>query len=487
MNPATSDLEQTAVVAHDGPLWQWSAADLAAAIAAGAISSREATQSCLDRIAEVNPHLNAIVAINDEALADADQADRAIADGEHLGPLHGVPIATKVNTDQARMATTEGVTAWKDNVVPSDGPTIRRLRHAGAILLGRTNTPALSFRWFTDNDLHGRTLNPWDPTVTPGGSSGGASSAVASGMVALAQGTDIGGSVRYPAHCCGLVGLRPTVGRVPSWNGPDGADQGLMFQLMNAQGVLGRTVRDVRLGLTAMSGFDPRDPTVSPLDPNTVQPVQRPVRVTLVRDVGIVAPCAEVNAALDQAAEWLTAAGYHVEEAPLPLLEEAFRLWYLLCLSELGTNIGLVEEFGDEGMKMAATYYSAMSQEWWGPQPDLTDFIHGYQRRGTLIRRLQEHLVDSPLVLLPVSAARQFPHDADILDAAGMKQTAYAQWPMMAIPTLGFPAASVPTGIVDGLPIGVQLLGRRMDEATVLDAAEVIESRAGRFTPIDPR
>src|SRR5699024_9136974 len=140
--------------------------------------------------------------------------DRRRAAGEKLGPLHGVPVAIKINSDQAGYATTQGVVAFKEAIAAEDSPHVASLRRAGAVLMGRSNSPAFAYRWFTNNDLHGRTLNPWDASRTPGGSSGGASSAVASGMVPIAGGNDIGGSVRYPAYACGVVGLRPTVGRV---------------------------------------------------------------------------------------------------------------------------------------------------------------------------------------------------------------------------------------------------------------------------------
>src|SRR4051794_11749721 len=184
-------------------LWRWSAVDLAHAIASRNISSREAVQSGLDRIAQVNPTLNAIVEIRaEEALATADEADAAVKAGSKLGPLHGVPVTTKVNVDQRGCATTNGVVAFRDVIATEDSPVVANLRKAGAVILGRTNTPAFSHRWFTDNDLHGTTHNPWGKGLTPGGSSGGAASAVASGMCPIAHGNDFGGSIRYPAYAC---------------------------------------------------------------------------------------------------------------------------------------------------------------------------------------------------------------------------------------------------------------------------------------------
>ena len=181
-------------------LWRWSASDLAHAIRTRQISSRDAVHACLNRIEQVNPHINAIVECRtEEALAGADAADAAVVRGEELGPLHGVPVTIKVNVDQAGYATTNGVVAFRDKIATEDSPVVANWRKAGAVFIGRTNTPAFSHRWFTANELHGETLNPRNAALTPGGSSGGAAAAVATGMGPLAHGNDYGGSIRYPA------------------------------------------------------------------------------------------------------------------------------------------------------------------------------------------------------------------------------------------------------------------------------------------------
>jgi amidase len=472
-----------------GELWRWSAVDLARGIRTRQVSSREAVESILARIDEVNPHLNALIAVSaDESYAMADAADRAVTAGEPLGPLHGVPVSIKVNSDQAGHVTTNGVVAFKDEMAEVDAPHVQKLREAGAVFVGRSNTPAFSYRWFTSNDLHGTTLNPWDASRTPGGSSGGAGAAVASGMSPIGHGNDIGGSVRYPAYACGIVGLRPTVGRIPTWYGPTNADEAMSVQSMLTQGPHTRTVADARLALDAMSGIDPRDPLAVPVPPASANPrLERPIRVGLLRDVGVATPEPAVNAALDTAAEWLSAAGYVVEKVELPLFEEAYRLWWLMCMEEFRQIMPLVEQVGDDGMKTAAAHYYEVAEDWWGPAPGLTEYMNGYARRGTLIGALQAFLQDIPLLLLPVSAEQPFEQDADLASVERARSVMAAQWSMMAIPMLGFPALSVPTAVVDGLPVGVQLLGRRFREDTILDAAEVIEARNDVVTPIDPR
>jgi amidase len=470
---------------HPDELWRWSATQTAAAIKRKQISAQEVTTSCLERIDAVNPHLNALVEVSaDAALEAARVADEMVAAGRALGPLHGVPTSTKINSAQKGHATTDGVVAWANEIAPQDSPQVASLRQAGAIFLGRSNSPAFSYRWFSNNELHGSTLSPWDPGRTPGGSSGGASSSVASGMVAIGQGNDIGGSIRYPAYACGLVGLRPTVGRVPGYLGPPDGDNPVSVQTMAVNGPLARTVDDVRLALEAMSGYHAFDTVSIPGAP--AAELRRPLKVGVVTRNGVSTSTPAVEEALRQAASWLADAGYEVEDVELAVLEEAYRIWYLLCMEDFRLLMPLVDEIGDHGMKTAAANYYAVAAEWWGEKPSLEQYINGYARRGTLIRQLQGLFESYSLFLLPVSAEQAFEQDADIASVESMRRVMAAQYSMMAIPLLGFPAMSVPTGVVDGLPVGVQLLGPRFGEGSLLDAGAAVEARAGVITPIDP-
>src|SRR5262245_21360677 len=200
-------------------LWKLDAVEVAELTRSRKVSCREVVTSALARLDAVNPALNAVVRpLHEQALAAADAADKAAADGAALGILHGVPVTTKVNVDQTGCPTDNGVVACKAVMATRDNPVVANLRRAGAIVVGRTNTPAFWMRWFTDNALHGPTRNPWDAARTPGGSSGGAAAATASGIGTIGHGNDIAGSVRYPAYCCGLVGLRVSYGRIPSFN-----------------------------------------------------------------------------------------------------------------------------------------------------------------------------------------------------------------------------------------------------------------------------
>ncbi|MFB7088497.1 amidase [Streptomyces sp. NPDC056296] len=466
------------------PLWDRSAAELAAGIRAKDFSATEVAQAFLARIDETNPALNALVDIRpEEALAQAAAADAAVAAGGELPPLLGVPISTKINTSLRGYASSHGVAAWAGAFAQDDAVCVAGLRDAGATFLGRSNSPAFAVRWFTANDLHGRTLNPWHPGRTPGGSSGGAAASVAAGMTPIAQGNDIGGSVRFPAYCCGAVGLRPTVGLV-SGAEPRGAeefDSPMSFQTMAVHGPLGWTVDDVRRGLHAMVTPDLNDPVGIPARPPLGEP--GPVKVAIVRDAGLAKPHPTVNAAIDDAARWLGEAGHEVEEIELPLLGEAARLWSLLLYQELRTMMSEIEQFGDDSVRVSLVSSFAAAAEIWGEHPSLTEYIRGYARRGTLISRLQRLLGNDRIVLTPVCAEPPFEQDADLAGDARLSELLAAQWPMQAVPVLGFPAMSVPTGIRDGLPSGVQLIGGRFQEDLLLHVATAIEARATRSRP----
>lgn len=467
-------------------LWQLSATRIAAGVRDREFSAVEVVESCLGRIEVTNPRLNALVEVRpEEALADARRADEAVAAGQTLGPLHGVPVSTKINTGQESRLMSHGLSVAAGAMAAGDDACVSALREAGSVFLGRSNAPAFSMRWFSANDPHGRTLNPWDATRTPGGSSGGAASGVAAGMTPIGQGNDIAGSVRYPAACCGLVGIRPTVGLVSNWTAPGEPElEGpLTFQAWSVQGPITRTVADARAALYAMASPDLRDPFGIPALRRAAAQAG-PVRVLLVRDVGLAKPHPAVGEALDSAARWLAEAGYEVAEIELPLLAEAARLWSLLLSEDLRPMLPGMRELGDEATRINMIHMYEAAADLWGDKPDITAYIQGWARRATLITKLQELLGDHTVLLTPVSAEPPFEQDADIIDGARARSLFAAQWPMTAVPVLGFPAVSVPTGVADGLPSGVQLIGGRFAEDVILDAAQAIEDRAPRLSPL---
>jgi amidase len=463
-------------------LWSWTAADLSEAIRRRQVSSREAVQASLDRIAAVNPRVGAVVSVQAEAaLAQADACDRAVAAGASVGPLHGVPVTTKVNVDQAGLPTTHGVVAFAQAIAAEDSPVIANLRAAGAVIVGRTNTPAFSMRWYTDNDLHGRTLNPWRADRTPGGSSGGASVSVATGMVPIGHGNDGGGSIRYPAYCTGTVGLRPSFGRVPAFNATASAERPLSMQWVSVQGAITRTVRDARLALEAMARPDPRDPWHVPA-PLVFPPEPGPIRVAVSIDPAGVGVDPAVRAAVERAAAILEAAGHAVDAADPPAVAEAAQAWNDLAQGEARLTVApQIERHGDALARRAFGLMMART-----PVLDLESLMRLAASRATLLRRWQRFLADRPLVLCPVAMEPALPYGVDQQDDASVDRLYRSHVWLFATAFLGLPSVSVPVGIVEGVPMGVQVIGRRFREDQVLDAAQAIEQACGTLTPIDP-
>src|SRR5258705_10251183 len=292
-------------------LWRLSGGDIRALIGSKKVSAKEAASAALARLDAVNPSINAVVAHRPEDVqAQAASIDAALARGEDLGPLAGVPVTVKVNIDQEGFATTNGLKLQRDPIARSNNPVIDNLRKAGAVILGRTNCPAFSYRWFTTNLIHGDTKNPRDPASTPCGPSGGAGAAVAAGIGHIAHGTHIAGSIRYPAYACGVHGLRPTVGRIAAFNAAlPGRTIGP--QISAVSGPLARTIGDLRIALAAMSERDARDPWWVPAP---LEGPPRPKRAALCLRPDGLETVAEVKAAVADCGNGLERARWTGEE-----------------------------------------------------------------------------------------------------------------------------------------------------------------------------
>lgn len=471
-------------MAHDiHDLWRLDAVELRRLIATRAVSCREATEATLARMEAVNGRLNAVVLpLPEEARAAADAADAALRRGEAPGLLHGIPVTTKANVDQTGCPTDNGVVADKALIATEDNPVVANLRRAGAIIVGRTNTPTYSMRWFTDGALHGLTLNPWSREHTPGGSSGGAGAAVASGIGAIAHGNDIAGSVRYPAFCCGVAGLKPTMGRIPALNKTALGPRPISGQLMAVQGPIARRVRDVRLAFAAMAVSDPRDPKSLDM-PLEGPPLARPIRVALAVDPGGRGIDARLAAAIRRAGRWLEEAGYSVEEAEPPHMAEVLDLWPRLAMADtIAALQPLIDRNGDDAVRRV---FDLQRANW--PEADPRDCLKALAEREMLLSRWQVFLAGCPLIVMPVSTELPFPHGFDTRDAETTATLLNAQRAQMAVSCLGLPAVSVPTGLIDGLPTGIQIVATRFREDLCLEAAEIVEARAPMPTPIDPR
>ena len=458
-------------------LWRLSATELAGLIKSKKVSAKEAAEAGLARLDAVNPDINAVVDHRpDDVLAQAAAIDAAIARGDAMGPLAGVPVTIKVNVDQEGYATTNGLKAQRDLIARADNPVVANLRKAGAVLLGRTNCPAVSYRWFTTNLIHGDTKNPRDPGITPGGSSGGAGSAVAAGIGHIPQGTDIAGSIRYPAYACGVHGLRPSLGRIPAFNAAL-PERPIGPQLSAVSGPLARTVNDLRISLAAMSAPDYRDPWYAPVP---LEGPPREKRVAMCLNPDGLNPAREVVAAVADAGKRLRDAGWIVEEvADTPSLREAAEIQTRLWLGDgYEAQLAFAERTGDPGALACLRGVGARVHPF--------DLSQALTRRATLTREWFAFLDKYPVLLMPVSGELPFPDHLDRKDEASFARVWHAQLAQIAIPFMGLPGLVVSTGLVGRIPVGVQLVAARYREDLCLAAGEAIEAGGTPSSPIDP-
>lgn len=458
-------------------LWRLSATELAGLIKSKKVSAKEAAEAGLARLDAVNPDINAVVDHRpDDVLAQAAAIDAAIARGDAMGPLAGVPVTIKVNVDQEGYATTNGLKAQRDLIAKVDNPVVANLRKAGAVLLGRTNCPAVSYRWFTTNLIHGDTKNPRDPGITPGGSSGGAGSAVAAGIGHIAHGTDIAGSIRYPAYACGVHGLRPSLGRIPAFNAAL-PERPMGPQISAVSGPLARTVNDLRISLAAMSAPDYRDPWYAPVP---LEGPPREKRVAMCLNPDGLNPAPEVVAAVADAGKRLRDAGWIVEEvADTPSLREAAEIQTRLWLGDgYEAQLAFAEREGDPGALACLRGVGARVHPF--------DLSQALTRRATLTREWFAFLDKYPVLLMPVSGELPFPDHLDRKDEASFARVWHAQLPQIAIPFMGLPGLVVSTGLVGRIPVGVQLVAARYREDLCLAAGEAVEAGGTPSSPIDP-
>jgi amidase len=460
-------------------IWQWSAVETAAAIRAKRVSAVEVTTAHIARLHAANPALNAVVVdLTESALETAKACDRAQAAGAEPGLLHGVPVTVKINIDVEGQANSNGVVALANNIAPGDAPITANLRAAGAVILGLTNTPEFSLRAFTDNPLHGLTLNPWDKTVTPGGSSGGAAASVAAGIGAIAHGNDIGGSLRGPAHCCGVSTIKSTQGRMPAFNPSAAAERPLMAQLMSTQGPLAREVADVRLGLEAMSRRDSRDTFQVPA-PLIGPPIAGPIKVAVAPILADMQADPAVMALIGQAARHLADAGYEVCEVEIPDISVAWKLWADLIMTEIETLQGAqMRAMAGPDFLQAIEGFIELATILDGP-----GYMTAIAQRSRVIREWVMFLERYPLILTPVSVRPPWPVNADLGGDAAVREIFWNDFRFTsAISVLGLPAAATPVGLVAGHPVGVQIIGQRFREDLCLDACAAIEARVGVLT-----
>lgn len=469
----------------DGTLWQLSLRELADAIRSRSTTARAVIDAHLARIDEVNPVVNALTVVFPErARALADEVDRRLEAGDEVGPLAGVPFTVKENIDLTWSATTSGWPFLVEAVPAQDATLVRRLLEAGAIPIARGNMPDWGLRWDTDNDLFGRTLNPWDASRVPGGSSGGDAVAVATGMTPLGLGNDYGGSLRLPAYAAGVCALRPSAGRIPAPMVEVAEPVALSLQFFAVNGPLARRVDDLDTAFGLMHGADGFDATAVTIPhPSSYE---GPKRVAVVRDPLGWGVDPQVAAAVDRAAAALASAGWEIVEAEPPLIEAAATLWRQISTTEMvGAFLpGALPVPLSEG----STRYFLDNAEETTVLESGQAYGGAWAQRALVAAAWEKFQSEYPVVLGPVSARRMPEIGFDLSGPAATTELWKAHRLLVTVNFLGLPSVALPTGLdEDGLPTGVQLIGPRNGEHVALAAARAVEAALGTLTPVDAR
>ncbi len=452
-----------------------SASQMAEQIRNKQISPVELVEAHLARIEHLNPKINAFVQIDSEGvLVQARNAEAAVMQNQNLCPLHGVPISIKSSIDVAGMRCEAGTKLREGYIASSDAPLVSRLRNAGAIILGVTNTPELLMAWETDNLLYGRTNNPWDISRTAGGSSGGEAAAIASGCSAGGVGSDGGGSIRVPAHFCGICGLKPTPGRIPA-TGHYPQSVGPFAQL-GVIGPMARTVADLKLLFEAMQGPDIGDPSSAPVlvrrpDGNAL----KKIRIGYFEDDSRTPVTPETRASIRQAAEALRSSGFEVEPFRPEGLEKARQLWWKFFGVAGGVLLGPITSGHEAELSPILKEFNG----WVAAEPPLTaqSLLDTWIERDLLRMQVFAEMEKFPVLLCPVASIPAFRHGERSWQVEGktvqyLDAWSYCEW----FNLLGMPAAVVPVGRTpEGLPIGVQIVARPWEEELVLSVAEELE------------
>ncbi len=456
-------------------LYNASVRALAAAIRSGDVSSVEVVQAFLDRIETVNAKINAVVALaGDEALDAARDADARLSRGEVTGPLHGVPMTIKDSLDTAGIVTTYGTKGRRTFVPPKDATVVARLKSAGAILMGKTNTPEFTLSYETGNKLFGVTNNPYDLTRTPGGSSGGASAILAAGGSPFDIGSDYGGSIRLPAHCTGIAGIKPTSGRVPRTG--HGFPFGGLLDAFQQLGPMARHATDLSLLLPILAGPDAVDPYIVPMplkDPATVKP--QDLRVSFHTDNGIQTPTPAISQVVTTAAAVLSDIGARVDEARPTGIESSYDV---MMTAWNRCDPPLIKKL----LRAAGTSQEESTLQWAFEAPAATDeeIVDAFTRMALCRSQMLSFMESYDVILCPVNALPAMHHGSE--DGQDLRPFSYT----MTYNLTGWPGAVVRGGTSpEGLPIGVQIVARPWREDIVLAVAQLLESELGGFQAPD--
>jgi len=458
-----------------------SAVEMARQIRENKISPVELAKAHLEKIHRLNPKLNAFVQVDPERVRrEAQVAEGSLANKAPLGPLHGVPISIKSSLDVGGMKCESGTRLRAGYIAKRDAPLVARLRQAGAIVLGVTNTPELLMAWETDNLLHGRTNSPWDLTRTPGGSSGGEAAAIASGMSAGGVGSDGGGSIRVPAHFSGICGLKPTPGRIPSTG--HFPESGGPFALIGVVGPMARTVGDLKLLFEIMQGPDDGDTCAAPVPLRwPTDSETRKLRIGYFEDDGRTPVTPEIRQAIRTAAESLSRAGFDVEPFRPEGLEEARALWRKFFVKTGGIIINPMFHGRESDQSPILKEFLGWAQQ--EPEMNADALLQAWFARDALRARFLPQMQRFPILLCPAAAIPAFRHGERSWTIDGttvhyLDAWSYTEW----FNLLGNPAAVVPVSQSnEGLPISVQIVGRPWEEERVLSVAAVLERECGGY------
>jgi len=446
------------------------AVDTAARVAAGALSPVAVIEAALERVDQLNPRLNAIVTLNPRALEDARDLERRVRAGQPAGLLAGVPVGIKDVTQVAGLRTTFGSPLYQDHVPAEDALVVQRLRAADAIVLGKTNTPEFAAGGNTWNDVFGRTRNPWNPARSAGGSTGGGAAALATGMIALAEGTDLGGSLRIPASFCGVVGLRPSPGLVPTY------PTDYVWDTLQVTGPMARNADDVALMLEAIAGPSAHVPLRQPVSGRDFVAATRagpktPLRVAYCPDSTGIGIDPGIESVCRAAALTLERCGASVEAIEFDLSEgrEAFLalrgLWFVTWMQQ---RLDRIAEFG----------VNVRNNTNAGLAAGVAQLGAAEASRGRIWHRFRQLFERYDHLLTPTMAVPPFPVEQNYPDSvAGKPMQTYIDWlaPTFVLSLTGLPVVSVPCGLAAGMPVGIQIVGRPEGEEGVLALAAAVQ------------
>ncbi len=453
-----------------------SLAEITQEIRSKKISPVEIIELHLRRIEALQPKLNAFVHLDSEgAREQARAAESSVLRGAQLGPLHGVPLTIKSCIDVAGWPCPAGSLLRKDYVANQDAPLVSRWKAAGAILLGNTNTPEFLMAYETDNRLTGKTSNPWNLAHSAGGSSGGEAAAIAAGCSAGGVGSDGGGSIRVPAHFCGICGLKPTPGRVPATGHfPPGAGA---FSWIGVVGPMARTIADVRLLFEVIAGPDPGDALSAPVPSRAYREGElRGMRIGILESDALGIATAETRTAVERAAKSVGERDFTVEPFRLDGLDRALDLWWFFFGPVIGNLIR--QSVAGREAHISPMLLEYLSYTTSGNSITLDQFTKACTDRDLLRAEILRQMRDTPVLLSPVSISPAFRHgQGNYHPGTGYRDTMrFSQW----LNLTGFPGASVPVGVSsEGLPIGVQVIGRPFEDELVLAVAEALEQARG--------